>query len=49
MWFSRWHLAVVGQKEGTLYLANGLALTALFFGARVVCYGAGLWHLWTLR
>ena len=37
------------RKEGTLYLANGLALTGLFFAARVVCYGAGLWHLWGLR
>ena len=47
--FPRWHLAVLDQKDGTLYLANGLVLTSLFFAARVVCYGAGLWHLWGLR
>ncbi len=45
----RWHLAVLGEKESNLYLANGLMLTFLFFSARVICYGAGLWHLWGLR
>ncbi len=47
--WGRWHLAVTDQKEGRLYLGNGLLLTFLFFAARVVCYGAGLLHLWTLR
>ena len=37
------------RKEGNLYLLNGLLLTFLFFTARVICYGAGLWHLWGLR
>lgn len=45
----RWHLAVLDRKEGNLYLLNGLLLTFLFFTARVICYGAGLWHLWGLR
>ena len=45
----RWHLAVLDQKDGSLYVANGLVLTSLFFSARVICYGAGLWHLWGLR
>lgn len=45
----RWHLAVLGEKESNLYLMNGLLLTFLFFSARVICYGAGLWHLWGLR
>ncbi|CAL5218506.1 g193 [Coccomyxa viridis] len=45
----RWHLAVLGEKESNLYLINGLLLTFLFFSARVICYGAGLWHLWGLR
>jgi len=45
----RWHLAVLGEKESNLYLLNGLLLTFLFFSARVICYGAGLWHLWGLR
>lgn len=47
--YCRWHLAVTGQKEAKLYLVNGLILTVLFFVVRVLCYGAGLWHLWTLR
>ena len=37
------------RKEGNLYLLNGLLLTFLFFSVRVICYGAGLWHLWGLR
>lgn len=45
----RWHLAVIGQKDGTLYVANGVLLTILFFASRVVSYGAGMWHLWGLR
>lgn len=40
---------MLGEKESNLYLLNGLLLTFLFFSARVICYGAGLWHLWGLR
>ncbi len=45
----RWHLAVQGKKETHAYIANGAALCASFFLIRVVAYGAGLAHLWTLR
>lgn len=40
---------MLDEKDGNLYLLNGLLLTFLFFTARVICYGAGLWHLWGLR
>ncbi|BDA44408.1 probable TLC domain-containing protein 4 [Coccomyxa sp. Obi] len=45
----RWHLAVTGHKDSSLYVANGVLLTILFFASRVVSYGAGMWHLWGLR
>ena len=45
----RWHLAVQGKKEGRVYVLNGAALCASFFLIRIVAYGAGLAHLWTLR
>ena len=45
----RWHLAISDQKQSTAYLVNGIALVALFFLARIVCYGAGMIHLWGLR
>ena len=38
-----------GKKETRAYIANGAALCASFFLIRVVAYGAGLAHLWTLR
>ena len=40
---------MMGQKDGSLYMANGVLLTILFFASHVVSYGAGMWHLWTLR
>jgi hypothetical protein len=40
---------VQGKKETHAYIANGAALCASFFLIRVVAYGAGLAHLWTLR
>lgn len=44
----RWHLAVTGHK-GLLYLLNGIAVTIIFFAARVLLYGYGLWHLTVTR
>ncbi|KAK9793233.1 hypothetical protein WJX73_009774 [Symbiochloris irregularis] len=46
---ARWFLAVTKQEKSKLYLTNGVALMVLFFFARVVVYGIGLWHTWSLR
>ena len=45
----RWHLAVQGRKETRNYVLNGAALCISFFLIRILAYGAGLGHLWTLR
>jgi hypothetical protein len=45
----RWRLAVLKNKDSKLYLLNGVALAVTFFLARIVCYGIGLVHLWSLR
>ena len=45
----RWHLAVLGKKDGKAYLYNGLALLFAFITSRVVVYGIGLLNLINLR
>lgn len=45
----RWHLAVLGWKDGPGYLYNGLALLLSFIVSRVILYGLGLLHLLKLR
>ena len=45
----RWHLAVLGKKDGKAYLYNGLALLVAFITSRVVVYGIGLLNLINLR
>ena len=45
----RWHLAVLGRKDGKAYLYNGLALLVAFILSRVVIYGLGLLNLLKLR
>ena len=46
---NRWRLAVLGMKDSTWYLANGVAMAISFFFARVLANGLGLYHLWSLR
>ncbi|KAL3143844.1 hypothetical protein ABBQ32_003667 [Trebouxia sp. C0010 RCD-2024] len=45
----RWHLAVLGWKDGPAYLYNGLALLVSFVVSRVILYGLGLLDLLRLR
>jgi len=40
---------VQGKKEIRAYVLNGAALCVSFFLIRIVAYGFGLTHLWTLR
>lgn len=35
----RWHLAVMGRKDSTLYLVNGAIATLVFFAFRVALWG----------
>ncbi len=42
-------MAVQGKKETRAYVWNGAALCFSFFLIRIVAYGGGLAHLWTLR
>lgn len=44
----RWILHILGRKESTWYLVNGLCLTLTFLFFRCVVYTFGLYHLWTL-
>jgi hypothetical protein len=44
----RWILHTLGQKDSKLYLYNGAILTMAFFFFRVIMYGLGLFHLYTL-
>ncbi len=41
----RWHLAATGRKGERVYALNAVLVGALFFIARVLCYGAGLFDL----
>jgi len=45
----RWQLRTLGLKESPEFAWVNKAFTALFFGARVVTYGAGLAWLWHVR
>lgn len=45
----RWHLAVLGWKDGPGYMYNGLALLVSFVVSRVIMYGLGLLNLLKLR
>lgn len=45
----RWHLAVLGWKDGPGYLYNGLALLVSFIVSRVILYGLGLLDLLRMR
>ena len=40
---------MLGKKDSTAYLLNGLAMAVVFFLARVVANGLGLAHLWMIR
>ncbi len=45
----RWRLAVLGKKDSTAYLVNGIVMAVVFFLARVLANGLGLVHLWMIR
>ena len=45
---SRWLLHTLGRKDSKVYLYNGVLLTLSFLVFRVVSYGLGLWHFFTL-
>lgn len=41
----RWRLAVLEKKDSWFYLFNGIVMMLLFFVARILFYGMGLFHL----
>ena len=45
----RWHLAVLGRKEGGLYAGVSFAFALSFLLTRVLGYGLGVAHLWVQR
>lgn len=42
---NRWRLAVLEKKNSSIYLYNGILMMVLFFVARILFYGMGLFHL----
>ena len=44
----RWHLAATDRKNNPLYMWNAAAVAALFFLSRIVFYGGGLVHLYSV-
>ena len=42
-------MVLSGNKQSNWYKVNGIALAVVFFFARVLVYGLGLWHMWQSR
>ena len=49
VWPCRSFLVLSGNKQSPWYKVNGIALAIVFFFARIIVYGLGLWHMWQSR